>query len=285
MCAPNDQLKEAQRAYLRRLERLARVVEGIRPTVFAHGFVPHRNVMTSVNRHRPDSPLYMCMDIKDFFDNMPIEYVRNAMVQAGLSASFVDNIITLATYKGHFPQGGPLSPMLMNIGMRETDMMLSAYAKKHGFAYSRYADDIMLSYEGDSIERGKKFGHIFHGVNAILGAKLGLRLSWKKCHQIWHNARYAPRQCLGVILRKDGEGYNAPRKFRRRIRAGVHNLYCALQGRPPTDADRIEWRRLRGAIVWMDYVRSYSPESTASTADPVIDEDKFKYLDEVLAWK
>lgn len=281
LCAPNDTLKEVQRKYLRRLLILSRVVPELKPTAFAHGFVPHRNVMSSIRRHRPDSPLYMCMDIKDFFDNMPVGYVKEVLMKSGLNPSFVDNIITLASYKGRFPQGGPLSPMLMNIGMRETDMMISAYAKEHGFEYTRYADDIMLSYKGDSIEKGKKFGYIFHGVNALLKVKLGLRLSWKKCHQIWRNARYAPRQCLGAILRMDGRGYNAPRKFRRRVRAGVHNLWCVLQRRPATDGDRATWRKLRGAIVWMDYVRSFSSDG-CNGADPVINEEKFKFLDRLL---
>ena len=281
LCAPNEDLKRVQRMYLRRLERLSWELKGIRPTAFAHGFVRRRNVMTAVTRHRPDSALYLCADIKDFFDNMPVGHVRKMLMDAGANPSFVDNIIKLATYKGRFPQGGPISPMLMNIGMREADMMISVYAKRQGFTYTRYADDIMLGYIEDTVPYGRKWGHIFNVIDRILELKLGLHLSWKKCHKIFRNARFAPRRSLGVVLRKDGQGYSAPTKSRKAIRAGVHNLYKKLQHHRPTDADRRKWLELRGSIVWFDYVRSWSRDG-ANGADPTIKEKEFEYLEKRL---
>ncbi|MDP1638801.1 MAG: reverse transcriptase family protein [Candidatus Nitrotoga sp.] len=46
---------------------------------------------------------------------------------------------------GVLPQGAPSSPMLSNLAARELDENLFEYADKHGFVYTRYADDITLS--------------------------------------------------------------------------------------------------------------------------------------------
>jgi RNA-directed DNA polymerase len=43
------------------------------------------------------------------------------------------------------PQGAPSSPMLSNIAATQLDHRLSGLAKKNGFAYSRYADDMTFS--------------------------------------------------------------------------------------------------------------------------------------------
>jgi len=55
--------------------------------------------------------------------------------------------------QGHLPQGAPTSPMLANLVARSLDIALSTIAAKHGFVYTRYADDLAFSTEIETIDR------------------------------------------------------------------------------------------------------------------------------------
>lgn len=294
---PNDDLKKTQRDILQYLYSLRR--EGaINIASFAHGFVPFKNTMTSIAKHPKDSKCRLCCDVKDFFDNFPIEPVRNQLISAGIPEDTVDKILTACTYKGSFPQGSPASPYLTNIGMFEVDLMLDSYAKSNGFVYTRYADDITFSLmpeqeprcrhrtvekDGESVEKRVRnpYMDIFYGIETILKNKLGLKLKHSKDHIIWRRSRTKP-QVLGVIIREDGKGYNAPKKMRLNARAAVHNLAKKLKAQrgKPTPADWSSWAEIKGTIQYMDYVRSYSNKECA-TADTFIQERYYDYLTSV----
>jgi len=271
---PNDELKAVQRTILQYLYRNKR----LRPSAMAHGFVPFRNTCTALTHHNTKAPIILCMDIHDFFGTFPLEPVRKRMLSAGVPATVVDKIMAVCTYKGHFPQGAPTSPYLTNIGMLDTDRVLAAYASRHGYTYTRYADDITFSLKGDERPaKGQAF--IFYGVEKILSAMLGIHLKKSKSHIIDIKGR-AARRVTGVVVRKDGLGFNAPRRMRKNVRAGIHNLAEKIRknrGRV-FDEDHLKWRELLGYARYMDTLRSYSPEPTVAGADPTISETDWRYL-------
>ena len=294
---PNDDLKKVQRDILQYLYKLRK--DGyINIASFAHGFVPFKNTMTSIAKHPRESQCRLCCDVKDFFDNFPIEPVRMQLLNAGIPEGTVDKIIKACTYKGHFPQGSPASPYLTNIGMFEVDLLLSSYAKANGFVYTRYADDITFSLlpGNEPRERFKKdpetgertdkrvvnpYMDIFYGIETILKNKLGLVLKHKKDHIIWKNSRTKP-QVLGVVIRSDNKGYNAPKKLRLKTRAIIHQLAKKIEKQhgKTKPADWGKWAEAKGAIMYMDYVRSFS-DAESATADPIIQEKYFNYLESV----
>lgn len=276
---PNDGLKAVQRRILRFLYK----VDGLRPSAFAHGFVPHRNTSTGVSRLNRQASVIACMDVKDFFDNFPLEPIRDRMCKAGIPESLVDKILQACSYKGAVPQGGPCSPALTNIGMFETDLVLGAYAKCLGYTYTRYADDLTFSRlprEGsaEKTTRGETRA-LFRAVEKILESRLGLHLKHSKDHVI-HIDSGQKRQVLGVVVRKDGLGYNAPRGLRRKARAMACNLARKLQQADgvPTKADYAKWAELVGYVRYFDNLRSYG-DAEASGADPVIQERHWSYLE------
>lgn len=271
---PNDELKVVQRTILQYLYRNKQ----LKPSALAHGFVPFRNTCTALTHHNMLAPVILCMDIHDFFGTFPIEPVRLRMVAAGIPATLVDKILEACTYKGHFPQGAPTSPYLTNIGMLDTDRVLAAYAKRHGYIYTRYADDITFSYKANE-HPDKGQVNIFYGVEKILSSMLGIHLKKSKSHIIDIKGR-AARRVTGVVIRKDGLGFNAPRRMRKNIRAGIHNLARKIRGNKGRifDEDHLKWRELLGYVRYMDTLRSYSPSPQAAGADPTVDETDWNYL-------
>jgi len=275
---PNDALKKVHEQVLNYLY----AYKDLRPTCFAHGFVPGKSTLTAVGKHSCTADVILCMDIEKFFDNFPIDKIREQMVKANMPDYDIDKIMRVCVYKGTVPQGGACSPWLTNIGMIEVDKQISAFVKKHGFIYTRYADDITVSLdaakEGVRLRRGYKF--IFKGIDLILRRELGLHLKSSKNHAIRRKSR-AKKQVLGIVIRGDGQGYNAPRGMRRMVRAMVHNLHAKLTGSRlrPAPADYAKWSEILGYIRYMDNIRAHSVSEEASTADPMVNGTEFQELE------
>ena len=274
LCIPNDALKEVQEQILQFLY----YTKGLWPTKYAHGFVPFRSTITSVQMHDPAAPAILCCDVKDFFDNFPVEPVKQKLLQANISPFLVEKILQCCTYRGAFPQGSPCSPWLTNLGMTECDLMLGSFAEKRGMTYTRYADDITMSVKSTTQVK-KDYTREFHGIELILNKKLGLTLKHSKNHVIWRRGS-EKRQVLGITIGQDGRSYNAPMKLRRRIRAGVHNLAQKIRGNNNRiyEEDVAMWKVLFGYVCYFDHIRSFSPDTNAATADCCIGENDFNYL-------
>ncbi|EGQ9186045.1 RNA-directed DNA polymerase [Vibrio parahaemolyticus] len=56
---------------------------------------------------------------------------------------------------GRVPQGAPTSPMLSNLVLYKLDEKLSHFAQSRGGIYSRYADDLFISFGSDDFDRTK----------------------------------------------------------------------------------------------------------------------------------
>ena len=221
------------------------------------------------------------MDVKDFFDTFPVEVVKEQLIKGGMEEAYVDELLKACSYKNTLPQGSPASPCLTNIGMKEVDAMLSAFAKGAGMTYTRYADDIIMSinFVGTGKPRKKMAVYVFQSTDKLLRDKLGLKLKRSKNHVIPYRGK-AKRQILGITIRDDGKGYNAPRKLRRTTRARCFNLYKKIQAQHgrPYDDDWKEFAAIKGTIMYMDYVRSGSDADVAGP-DPIIQDKYWTYLE------
>lgn len=273
---PNDRLMEVQRNILQDLYK----IKELRPTSFAHGFVPYRSTLTGALIHYRNAGIIIGMDIYHFFDKFPPEAVRPKLLEAGILPSTVDRIMKVCTYKGMLPQGAPTSPYMTNIGMIDVDCMLSAYLKDRGFTYSRYADDISAAQADPEQNSGfhemKRYTRIIKGVELIL-SNLGLELNRKKTHVAFKNGVIS-RRVTGIVIRNDGKGYNAPRKLRNYARVGIHKLYWKVKTSGVEDSDKASWRRLKGIVQYLDKVRSISPDIEAQQKDPSIAPGKYNFL-------
>lgn len=144
---PNDDLKVVQSDILQYLYTLVGQRK-LKVSAVAHGFVPYHDTMTAVMQHDRESEIFLCCDMEKAFDNLLPMFPLAKLLDAGVPAEYANEIIDVCTYNGSLPQGGPASPYLLNIAMYDADCMIASYAKKHGFHYTRYADDLIFSIRG-----------------------------------------------------------------------------------------------------------------------------------------
>lgn len=289
---PNDDLKRVQKDVLEYLYALIRAGT-IKVSACAHGFIPGRGCMSSIVKHSREPRCMITLDMKDFFNNCKPEFSEAPMLDGGVPKPYVRGIMRVCVCNGILPQGGPASPMLTNIAMFNADNMIAAYAKEHGFVYTRYADDMCFTLEdiSPSTEHMLQKAHEAHsknpfvwfimGVETILKNSMGLELNHKKDHIVFYRSPHASMKTLGIVIRQDGFGYDAPMLYRRKTRAAVCNLYHKVfdqQGGKIEYDDKKEWACIVGRIMYMNAVRAESDDGHDGF-DPLIQEKFFKPLE------
>ncbi|MDP1827002.1 MAG: reverse transcriptase family protein [Archangium sp.] len=132
----------------------------------AHGFVKGRSVKTNAEPHVGRAVLVK-LDLKDFFPTVTFARVRGLLIALGYGYPVAATLAALVTESERqrveldgqvcfvpigprvCVQGAPTSPGLCNAMVRRMDSRLTGLAKKLGFTYSRYADD--LAFSGDDV--------------------------------------------------------------------------------------------------------------------------------------
>lgn len=288
---PNDELKAVQRNILRELEKN----KAIKISSHAVGFIKYKNTTTGAMMHKKDSDVIIQIDIKDFFPSFPIGLVENNLRYARLSELDIDYIMKHSVFHGkkrkQLPQGAPTSPFLTNIGMYHIDIKLAGIAKRLGYTYSRYADDMCFAsipveqlvndpygyYKRETERRIENRKAIIKLTSMVLDKYAKLKISWKKLQVSFKNSPRVPRRVTGVTIRKDGMGYNAPKKLRKEARGLTHILWKRLQEGESPKVLKQEYRKLIGLISYCDYIRSKSEEGY-NGADPIIPVEKYNYI-------
>jgi retron-type reverse transcriptase len=249
--APMPRLKAAQRWILREiLEKLP--IHGA-----VHGFLPGRSILSNAHVHT-DSQIILKMDIKDFFPTITFSRVRGVFRRAGYRKQISTLLAMLCTEaprevveqdgKTYYvalgqrclPQGAPTSPAITNTLCRRMDHRLSGLARKLGWRYTRYADDLTFSLP-HSHKGPPRLGTLLGTVTRIVQQE-GFAIHAKKTRV----ARSGSRQTVtGLVVNGDGLP-RVPRKLRRELRAAIHNL---RQGKPLEPGDTPE--RLAGYAAYI----------------------------------
>ncbi|MEO7330215.1 MAG: reverse transcriptase family protein, partial [Minicystis sp.] len=156
LAAPQPRLAAAQ-AWL-----LHHVLEKLPTEDQAHGFIKGRSTVTCAVPH-VGRDLVLNLDLSDFFPTIGFGRVRGVFRKMGYSASVATIFALLATesprtaveFEGKrlwvavgpraLPQGACTSPALSNQISRKLDRRLTGMCAKHGFTYTRYADDLTFS--------------------------------------------------------------------------------------------------------------------------------------------
>ena len=206
--APEETLKRIQR-------RLNVILSYLyEPTEAAHGFVMNRSIVTNAKPHVGKKCIFN-LDLQDFFPTVHFGRVKAVLQlpEYGLAPELAHIVANFCCFQGKLPQGSPVSPILTNIVCRRMDYRISGLAVKNGFTYTRYADDITLSFDELSEETRQKMGF---GLGKILEEE-GFTINSKKTRLLTPNQR---QEVTGIVV---NEKPNVNRAYIRSIRAILHN--------------------------------------------------------------
>lgn len=189
--SPRPQLKEIQRQILRECLSQLPVHSA------AHGFQQGRSTATFVQPHSGKA-IVLRMDLKHFFPSVQPFRLNRLLMLAGYPEDVarmltaictavtpsailynssrhgsdtaaehpgIDNYLRVLLTQPHFPQGAPTSPCAANLIAYRLDSRLHGLAKAAGATYTRYADDLLFSGDGDFRRSVQRF-HIH--VSAIV---------------------------------------------------------------------------------------------------------------------
>tara|TARA_B100000700_G_scaffold262585_2_gene299224 strand:+ start:2983 stop:3744 length:762 start_codon:yes stop_codon:yes gene_type:complete len=197
--APSHELKELQRDILDKL------LYKLEPTEFSHGFLPDRSIVSNAQAH-VGREWVVTADIKDFFPSITSAQVTTVLAELHLSPERQHIITELVTRKGRLPQGAPTSPHLSNLVVRGLDRELGSL----GWTYTRYADDLTFSGDGDTQDL------LFKATQRV--RRHGFKLAPKK-------TRVMPRHQRQVVTGLTvNEKVSVPKPLRRKLRAMIHNI-------------------------------------------------------------
>lgn len=161
--APMPRLKRAQTWVLEN------ILDKVPLRDAAHGFRTGRSIVSNAAPHTGQD-LVVNLDLENFFPTVTYPRVLGMFQSLGYSPSMSTLLALLCTempteeleldgktwYVANgpraLPQGGPTSPAITNIICRRLDARLGGIALKHGFVYTRYADDLTFSASGPSTE-------------------------------------------------------------------------------------------------------------------------------------
>ena len=240
--APMPKLKALQKWILHNVaERLPKHGAG-------HGFIAGRSILTNARAH-VDSQVVVGMDLKDFFPSLTFPRVKGIFRSAG----YLEGISTLmalicteaprfptrldgetvyvATGPRCLPQGSPASPALTNAASMRLDRRLAGYARKFGWRYTRYADDLTFSYP-NSGDGKPRVDRLIQVAKDIARAE-GFTVHPDKTHVMGPGDR---QEVTGLVVNGDDQP-RVPREFRRMLRAAVNNLQ---QGKPFHEDENVQ---------------------------------------------
>lgn len=228
--APKPDLKAAQRwIALNVTERLP--VHGA-----AHGFLPGRGTATNAAPHA-GARMVVKLDIRDFYPSVTLPRVKGLLRKAGYGEQVATLIALLCTeapreeitLRGKpyhvaigprsLPQGAPTSPSITNALCLGLDSRLVGLARKLGYRYTRYADDMTFSWH-EAAE--PPLGKLLFGVGTIVSDE-GFTLHRRKTRVLRSGRR---QKVTGLVVNAAPDGAPAarvPRRVVRQLRAAIHN--------------------------------------------------------------
>jgi retron-type reverse transcriptase len=265
LAAPHETLAVAQEWILHN------ILEKIPTHDAAHGFVKGRSTVTNATMH-VGKDLVLNADLKDFFPSITFWRVAGVFRELGYSpavASILGLLCTesprrLVEYNGRpifvatgdrsLPQGACTSPALSNLVSRRLDSRLRGIATKLGWTYTRYADDLSFSTDGDA---GKQIGYLLARIRHIAQDE-GFAVNQSKTRVL----RKSTAQSVTGITVNDKPSVG--RNLIRRLRAILHR--ARTEGLAAQNREKIPhfnaW--LRGMIA---YVQMVDPEQGRKLRD------------------
>ncbi|MBX2853114.1 MAG: reverse transcriptase family protein [Phycisphaeraceae bacterium] len=205
---PDHKTKTLQRTILRKLLR------NLKTHSCAMGFDPGISIAHNAAVHTGQA-VVIKLDIKDFFPATTKERVEQYFRRVGWDGECAALLTGLVTHNDGLPQGAPTSPRLSNLVNYVLDCQIQRYVLKHKGTYTRYADDITVSYPEDwpKYVRGtvQKVRRVCRRHGYTVHTRKKLRIV----------RRHQQQRVTGLVV---NEKVQLPREKRRWLRAVEHRL-------------------------------------------------------------
>jgi len=220
--APKRALADAQQWIL------AHILSKLAVEPQAHGFVPGRSIVSNAVEH-VGKKVVINLDLRDFFPTFTFPRVKGLFRALGYSEHLATVLGLLTTepprvateHAGKvyhvalgqrvLPQGACTSPAITNAACLRLDRRLAGLARRQGFQFTRYADDLTLS--GDE---PAAVGKLLASVRSILLAE-GFVLHPRKTRVMRRASR---QEVTGVTV---NQRPTISRREVRELRAILHN--------------------------------------------------------------
>jgi len=229
--APQKELKSVQRRILRRL--LALLVSHPAATGFERG----RSIVTNASRHLGRA-VVVRMDLRDFFDSTSARRVRRFFRRIGWNRPAARRLGELCTHRGALPQGAPTSPRLANLVNYRLDTRLNNLAAAFGATYTRYADDLVFSFDVDKRTQTRRLINLVKLIVREEGYRVHTR---RKLHI---RRRHQQQRVTGLVV---NDRVNLPRRTRRWLRAVEHH-HATGRSSTLTETQLSGWRAYASMI-------------------------------------
>lgn len=195
----------------------------------AHGFIPERSIITNAEVHLK-SEVIINIDMKDFFPSISWKRIKGAFHAMGYSEQIATILALLCSEpevdevemdgeqyfvaKGErfLPQGAPTSPAITNFICSKLDRRFEGIAKKTGWRYTRYADD--MTFSSDTTE---DISRILWQANEVVKSE-GFVVHPNKIHVMRTGSR---QEVTGIVV---NEKMNVNRTKLKQFRAVLHQI-------------------------------------------------------------
>lgn len=160
------------------------------PSIFAKGYVKNRSIFHNAYAHMYND-YFIMLDVKDFFSHIchkqlsdRLYYELNIAASGQINKSECNYIVDTCSISSRgLPLGFITSPILSNVYLKEFDGIFYGNLKKLSLSnpiYTRYADDITVSFKYDSIEKPEEIESKIIDTASRLLSRYGLQLNKAK---------------------------------------------------------------------------------------------------------
>lgn len=185
------------------------------PSMFSKGYVKGRSIYNNAQVHMYND-YFVMLDIKDFFHNIchkqlaaKIFYEINLLEPDQISQKECNDIVSRCSVSNRgIPLGFITSPLLSNIYLKEFDGIFYGKLKQmhlNNVIYSRYADDLTISFKTDCQERLPDVEELIVKTAESILSRYGLHLNVNKIRSYSFYISNHVR-ITGINIIKDNEG-------------------------------------------------------------------------------
>lgn len=234
----SPELLAAHKSFQRKFEDFVERRAGY-PTAETHGYVKGRSTVTNAAIHAGHR-FILHVDIQNFFETITADRIEGFFRSLGISQEISSILSKFLTINNFLPLGLPASPLLANLICRRLDESLKNLADEKAAVYSRYADDLTFSSDGDLPDK--------MDVQGVLTAE-GFEMSERKFRR---SVRGQSHFVTGLSV-SETKPY-IPRRIKHRVR---QELYYAQKFGLPEHLRKIRTASLQSAINRIDGTISY----------------------------